>query len=476
MRKITRRSLMASAPSALALGAAGKVNAATQPYDAIVVGAGLAGLNAARLLQEQGASVLVLEASGRVGGRVKTADALPGHPEYGGHDIGPRYARVRDACKRLGLELVPSDSARILPFAFNINGRLVRGADWATSPANLTVGAERAVPPSSWGPKIIAASNPLKTLDDWRSPAFAPYDVPLSTLVEGRGLSPEAVRLFWASSPDGAPASTSALDLFQEATRAKFEGDKDGVSGAFTAVVKGGNSRLPEAMAASLKSGVRLHKIVSRIAMTQTGTRVDCLDGTAYQGRFVIAAAPFSLLRDVSIEPPPPPLQNEAVQLTPYGDTHNGYLAVSGKFWEEDGCEPSLFSDGPLRVVMAEGGPNGEVERLRFIMAGHMGELFDTLSDEDYAAFVVQEYARLRPSTKGKVTFLGVERWGREPFQKGCRHAYGPGQTARYVSVIQEPWMRLHFAGEHTRTLEFGMESAMESGERAALEILTRLS
>lgn len=38
------------------------------------------------------------------------------------------------------------------------------------------------------------------------------------------------------------------------------------------------------------------------------------------------------------------------------------------------------------------------------------------------------------------------------------------------------PWQRLHLAGEHTRRADFGMESAMESGERAALEILDRVA
>ena len=37
-----------------------------------------------------------------------------------------------------------------------------------------------------------------------------------------------------------------------------------------------------------------------------------------------------------------------------------------------------------------------------------------------------------------------------------------------------KPWQALHFAGEHTRRLDIGMEAAMESGERVAIEIAER--
>ncbi|MEO8164180.1 MAG: NAD(P)-binding protein, partial [Betaproteobacteria bacterium] len=70
--------------------------------DVIVVGAGLAGLQAAILLQDQGLDVLILEASARVGGRVFTLDHIAGHPEAGGSEIGSDYARVLDMLGRIG--------------------------------------------------------------------------------------------------------------------------------------------------------------------------------------------------------------------------------------------------------------------------------------------------------------------------------------------------------------------------------------
>ena len=64
--------------------------------------------------------------------------------------------------------------------------------------------------------------------------------------------------------------------------------------------------------------------------------------------------------------------------------------------------------------------------------------------------------------------------WGNDPLQRGCGFSLAPGQVNAFARHMIEPWNVLHFAGEHTRRTDFGMESAMESGERAAIEIITR--
>ena len=74
--------------------------------DVIVVGAGLAGLNAALHLQEGGARVQVLEARDHVGGRVHSMRQLGRLQEAGGTYIGAGYERITKLCARVGIELV----------------------------------------------------------------------------------------------------------------------------------------------------------------------------------------------------------------------------------------------------------------------------------------------------------------------------------------------------------------------------------
>ena len=70
----------------------------------------------------------------------------------------------------------------------------------------------------------------------------------------------------------------------------------------------------------------------------------------------------------------------------------------------------------------------------------------------------------------------GVHSWPQYQFVEGCRHSYGPGMVTKYAVEMIKPHGRLHFAGEHTRRLDVGMESAMESGERAAVEVVARFT
>jgi monoamine oxidase len=82
---------------------------------------------------------------------------------------------------------------------------------------------------------------------------------------------------------------------------------------------------------------------------------------------------------------------------------------------------------------------------------------------------------RLRPSLKGAIRFLASHSWANNRWVTGNKHIFQPGQVTRFGQQIADPWQRLHFAGEHTRDIEPGMEAAAATGERAAFEILARM-
>ena len=66
--------------------------------------------------------------------------------------------------------------------------------------------------------------------------------------------------------------------------------------------------------------------------------------------------------------------------------------------------------------------------------------------------------------------------WGRDPWARGAYAHYAPGQVTRLKPVMAQPWKRLHFAGEHTAVTSPGIESAVESAQRACGEIFERLA
>jgi monoamine oxidase len=118
---------------------------------------------------------------------------------------------------------------------------------------------------------------------------------------------------------------------------------------------------------------------------------------------------------------------------------------------------------------------DGSRDRLIAIAGGQKGDRLDQLTSQTRGEFVIREIERIRPSTKGKLEVTGIHSWAQYPYVHGCRHSFVPGQMRAFIHDMIKPHGRLHFAGEHTRRLEIGMESAMESGERAAIEVLGRL-
>nr|WP_281423490.1 NAD(P)/FAD-dependent oxidoreductase [Novosphingobium profundi] len=465
---------------------------AAEQADVVIIGAGLSGLHSAQLLSGLGMRVVVLEAGGRVGGRVHTVETAEGPIDVGASQIGRSYARVLDAVRRHDLRLVPEDRD-LLPFAAHFQDTWFDPADWANNPLNKTVGEERTINPILLGQVVSARHNPLKEVDDWLDPRFARDDISLRQLMEREGYSPAAIELAKISVPGIGIDETSMLRMWQEATRGGIDhrteqaptaakrnqpfgetNDRNLVDGlASINNIAGGCQQLPLAMAARLGDAVRLNQQVVRIAMSDTGATVSCRDGSSYTARFVISAVPFSVLRGIAIEATRDnPIQRQAITSMPYANTARLYLHVERPFWKEDGLPASFSTDGPIGMFWGIDNHSGEgVHRAMVVMVGKVAEAISRMDHEDAEAFVQRELVRLRPAAKGLLRYQTYKDWARDPLQLGCGFSLAPGQVNAFGRTMTDPWQVLHFAGEHTRRLDFGMEAAMESGERVAVEI-----
>ncbi|MGB1876353.1 MAG: flavin monoamine oxidase family protein [Rhodospirillaceae bacterium] len=460
---------------------------ANEQADVIVIGAGLSGLNAAGILADSGLSVLVLEGSSRIGGRVwsakETWETNAGEVpiELGASQISGSYARVLDAMDRLDLTLIDQDRF-VLPFSFHMNGMHIKSEDWADSPANPLQGEEREIPATAFGSATLARLNPLVELDDWLDPRFSDYDISVAELMRRNGVSEEGIRFAAVSGLGTELHSVSALRYFQERTRGALESqfvgplDDNGEPIEFWPKnILGGTAMLPLAMAAQLGEQVRINQQVTAIDSEQEAVDVRTLDGSRYRARFVISSLPFTVLRAVSIWPRPPGPQFQAIQKLNYAETTRAFCRIKAPFWQDDGFEPSLNTDGPIRMFWVMDNHTGEGEhRGMFVVTGQAGLQVASRSPQEASNFLIKELERVRPSTKGQIEILRYHSWGNQPLQRGCSPMFAPGQVTAFANEMIVPHGRLHFAGEHTRRLEYGMEAAMESGERAAFEILDR--
>jgi len=122
-------------------------NPVNSSYDAevIILGAGLAGLYAARLLSDAGQDVLVLEANDRVGGRIFTLPHKIGFTEGGAARFAADHRRVNKVAAELGISFDPINAAPS-PTSYWLNGRAVEAVDWqaAVVPNQKTLYPHRA--------------------------------------------------------------------------------------------------------------------------------------------------------------------------------------------------------------------------------------------------------------------------------------------------------------------------------------------
>lgn len=520
---LSRRQFVASS-AALAVAATlpriGYTQAAAT-VDVIVIGAGLSGIETALTLEENGLRVLLLEGSKRIGGRVYSLFDVPGHPEAGGNTIAGAYGRMIAAGEKHGVEVVnlaPRFFARAGQELF-IGGEHVALKEWPNHPRNPFVGAQRALAPWAWSDAIFKEKFPFKELDEWHNPKFAPYDISVHDFLVSAGASEEAIRLgyetniaygttshdvsllqqafadHWqtvnrnalgAFSRSGAAQATAPAGATASAAPSAPSGpvtppaQASGAAPAarpvpFIGAYKGGNQNLPIAMAKSLKGDLLFGKTVKAIDLDDTGATVRCADGSSYRAKAVVSSMPFSTLRHVAISPEPPPVQSKAIKTLNYIPITQFHLVAKKPFWQQDGLHPGMWTDGPLGMVLAQrfGKTDDEVTSLTVWARGLNAQYFDRLGASAAKQLVLAEYARLRPASKGLLEVAAHHSWALDPFAAGDWAIYAPGQVTAFANTMAKPHQRLFFCGEHTAIGSRGMEGALESAERVALEVLS---
>jgi monoamine oxidase len=240
----------------------------------------------------------------------------------------------------------------------------------------------------------------------------------------------------------------------------------------------GGSQEIAIRVAASLGERVRLGAPVTRIEQRRGQVRLHA-GGATVAARFAVLAVPPALTSAIAFDPPLPGVRQQLAQRMPQG-TVTKYMALYDEpFWRADGLSGHGLCDrGPVTVFFDNSPPSGSPGvLLAFALAGDARALA-ARSERERREAVIAKLVELYGPRAAKPERFIERSWADEQWTRGCYAGYfAPGGWTEFGDALRRPVGRLHWAASETATLHHGsMDGAVAAGERAAAEVLARLS
>lgn len=454
----------------------------------VVVGAGMAGLNAAYQLKKAGVAVSLYEASGRVGGRVfsKTGAVAPNMvTEMGGELINSDHADMLSLVEEFGLSLFNRvDDATSMPFtktAYYFDGTHYSGSEIADGLREIAA--------------QMAADNALLDADyDTYAPQFDALSAAVYLHQHANKIPHPVFRHLLECSIRTEygvePGESSALQLLSLlVTVDDQEVELLGYSDEMYTIA-GGNSQLAESLAAALQSEIHMNKKLMRVSKDGKKYLLEFDSELKIKTDFVIFAIPFSALRNIELNVHLPKKMRRFIQELDLGRNEKIIAGFSTKAWrQQTGFDLEAWSDMGFSEVW-DGSQNQTMRddgALTFFLGGKDTSIMPLGADKAGEVFVHRLDARIPGLIAAATGCYTASHWSKNPLTHGAYSSFKPGQLTEFSEYF---WIesddpanqqkvlvdQLVFAGEQLSDSFYGfMNGAAQTGRLAAQSVLERL-
>jgi monoamine oxidase len=495
-RGFTRRAAIGGAAGAAATGAlpfagaeaATGRSARPRCVDVVVVGAGLAGLTAARQMAAAGKKVLVVEARKRVGGRM-FGQPIPGTSEFvegGAEFIGPTQDHIAALAQELGVETYDTNVQ-----GSNVYYRNGLRLEYpATGPGGVLppdiLGAADAVTAIA---KFDLMAEDIDVDEPWRSPSAEDWDGETletwkrenTTTDSGRFLIDLLSRSVFSVEPRD-------LSLLYATAYVAAAGNEQNVGtverlintqgGAQEKRFVGGSQLIPERMAEQLgRRNIVLGSPVRRIVTRDDHVKV-VSDKLTVLAQRVIVAVPPALAGRIEYRPKLPAQRDQFTQRAPMGSVAKVNLVYPAPFWRDRGLTGMVLSDElPAQVVFDNTPASGSPGVLMAFIEATESRRLAPVPPDQLRSEVIANLVKYFGDEAANPTAFIEKRWDNETWSRGCPVAVlPPGVLLDFGPAIRTPVGRIHWAGTETATHWTGyLDGAVRSGKRAADEVLPTL-
>jgi monoamine oxidase len=494
-RKLIQTGATGAAAGAVAVSPAQAATATaskTRPRrtaDVIVVGAGLAGLTAARQVRAAGKSVIVMEAQDRVGGRTLSEDIGGGEiADLGGTFIGPTQDHIAAIVKELGIPTFPTyntgnnvflrSDGRREEFASNTPIFGTAPSDPEIAPDIVTVVAQ-----------LDSMAAEIDVKKPWSHPNAALWDSQtLETFVRANSTgNKEFLALLSAACEPIFGAEAREVSLLYVLFYIASSGDENNVGtfernfnttgGAQETRIEGGAQLISIKMAEQLGKRVIRKAPVRRIDQGRFGVRV-WTDKFYVSGKRVIVAIPPALAGRVIYHGGMTDLRDQLMQRIPQGTLRKFEAVYEKPFWRDKGLSGQAISNiGPIKVTFDASPKDASPGVILGFIGGTAARTWTPRSADERKKACLDLLATLFGNEAQNVKAVYEKDWVADPYAIGCPvGVLPPGTLVDFGEALRAPVGKIHWAGTETSDYWCGyMDGAVRSGERAAAEALAAL-